>query len=205
LDPEVQNWTSPGEERRGEESRGGEKMGMIGDTIESLRSLQIRQVAMQAISLGMIVTSALIIWKGLMCVTGSESPVVVVLSGSMEPGFKRGDILFLHMSKAPIRAGEIVVFHVDGREIPIVHRVIKVHERQETGEVEVLTKGDNNYGDDRLLYAQGQLWLEKHHIMGRAVGFLPYVGWVTILMTEKPLIKYILIGALGLLVITSKE
>jgi len=180
-------------------------MGMIGDTIESLRSLQIRQVVMQAISLGMIVTSALIIWKGLMCVTGSESPVVVVLSGSMEPGFKRGDILFLHMSKAPIRAGEIVVFHVDGREIPIVHRVIKVHERQETGEVEVLTKGDNNYGDDRLLYAQGQLWLQKHHIMGRAVGFLPYVGWVTILMTEKPLIKYILIGALGLLVITSKE
>jgi signal peptidase I len=25
----------------------------------------------------------------LMCITGSESPVVVVLSGSMEPGFKR--------------------------------------------------------------------------------------------------------------------
>lgn len=40
-------------------------------------------------SSGMIVTSALIIWKALMCVTGSESPVVVVLSGSMEPGFKR--------------------------------------------------------------------------------------------------------------------
>jgi signal peptidase I len=38
---------------------------------------------------GMIVTSALIIWKGLMVATGSESPVVVVLSGSMEPGFKR--------------------------------------------------------------------------------------------------------------------
>ena len=38
---------------------------------------------------GLIVTSALIIWKALMCITGSESPVVVVLSGSMEPGFKR--------------------------------------------------------------------------------------------------------------------
>jgi signal peptidase I len=38
---------------------------------------------------GMIVTSALIVWKGLLVVTGSESPVVVVLSGSMEPGFKR--------------------------------------------------------------------------------------------------------------------
>lgn len=32
---------------------------------------------------------ALIIWKGLVCITGSESPVVVVLSESMEPGFRR--------------------------------------------------------------------------------------------------------------------
>ncbi|XP_028954241.1 uncharacterized protein LOC126583117 isoform X2 [Malus sylvestris] len=156
-------------------------MGWIGESVDSIKSLQIRQVLTQAVSLGMIVTSALIIWKALMCVTGSESPVVVVLSGSMEPGFKRG------------------------REIPIVHRVIKVHERKDTGEVDVLTKGDNNFGDDRLLYAQGQLWLQRHHIMGRAVGFLPYVGWVTIIMTEKPIIKYILIGALGLLVITSKD
>ncbi|KAL9323177.1 hypothetical protein ACSQ67_011230 [Phaseolus vulgaris] len=199
-------------------------MGWIGETVDSVKSLQIRQhlqehyasmdvfrgLSLAALTLtvtlpGMIVTSALIIWKALMCITGSESPVVVVLSGSMEPGFKRGDILFLHMSKDPIRAGEIVVFNVDGREIPIVHRVIKVHEREDTGEVDVLTKGDNNYGDDRLLYAHGQLWLQRHHIMGRAVGFLPYVGWVTIIMTEKPIIKYILIGALGLLVITSKD
>ncbi|XP_055802232.1 uncharacterized protein LOC129871357 isoform X2 [Solanum dulcamara] len=180
-------------------------MGWIGEQIDSIKSIQFRQLVTQAISLGMIVTSALIIWKALMCVTGSESPVVVVLSGSMEPGFKRGDILFLHMSKDPIRAGEIVVFNVDGRDIPIVHRVIKVHERKDTGEVNVLTKGDNNPSDDRVLYAHGQRWLQRHHIMGRAVGFLPYVGWVTIIMTEKPIIKYILIGALGLLVITSKD
>ena len=30
-----------------------------------------------------------------MVVTGSESPIVVVLSGSMEPAFQRGDLLFL--------------------------------------------------------------------------------------------------------------
>ncbi|KAK8919185.1 hypothetical protein KSP39_PZI021545 [Platanthera zijinensis] len=164
-------------------------MEWIRENLDSTRSLQIRQVFTQAVSLVMIVTSALIIRKGLMCVTGSESPAVVVLSGSMEPGFKRGDILFLHMSKDPIRAGEIVVFNIDGREIPIVHRVIKVHERQDTGEVDVLTKGDNNFGDDRLLYAHGQLWLKQHHIMGRAFGFLPYVGWVTIIATEKPIVK----------------
>eukprot|EP00246_Nothoceros_aenigmaticus_P005532 TRINITY_DN1765_c2_g1_i1.p1 TRINITY_DN1765_c2_g1~~TRINITY_DN1765_c2_g1_i1.p1 ORF type:complete len:181 (-),score=12.61 TRINITY_DN1765_c2_g1_i1:496-1038(-) len=176
----------------------------VRDWLQSVRSINFRQLCLQVISLAMIVTSALIIWKGLMCVTGSESPVVVVLSGSMEPGFRRGDILFLRMSDAPIRAGEIVVFNVDGRDIPIVHRVIKVHTNHD-GEVDVLTKGDNNYGDDRALYAQGQQWLQRHHIMGRAIGFLPYVGWVTIIMTEKPYIKYILIAALGLLVITSKE
>uniref|UniRef100_A0A0D3GF87 Signal peptidase complex catalytic subunit SEC11 n=2 Tax=Oryza TaxID=4527 RepID=A0A0D3GF87_9ORYZ len=163
-------------------------MGFIGDTIESIRSMQVRQVLAQIISLGMIVTSALIIWKGLIVVTGSESPVVVVLSGSMEPGFKRGDILFLHMSKDPIRTGEIVVFNVDGREIPIVHRVIKV--------ITILGMTDfcmhmGSFGFSNII-----LWGEL---------FLPYVGWVTIIMTEKPIIKYLLIGALGLLVITSKE
>ncbi|KFK38922.1 hypothetical protein AALP_AA3G177900 [Arabis alpina] len=180
-------------------------MGFIGETVDSIKSIKIRQVLTQTVTLGMIVTSALIIWKALMCVTGTESPVVVVLSGSMEPGFKRGDILFLHMTQEPIRAGEIVVYNVDGRDIPIVHRVIKVHERRNTGDVDVLTKGDYNKDDDIGLYADGQIWLNRHHIMGRAVGFFPYVGWVTITMTEKPIIKYILIGALGLLVITSKD
>lgn len=66
--------------------------------------------------------------------------VVVVLSGSMEPGFYRGDILFLNMGQQPIRVGEVVVFNIDDRDIPIVHRVIKVHETQPGGEVSVLTK-----------------------------------------------------------------
>uniref|UniRef100_A0A0A0K6C8 Signal peptidase complex catalytic subunit SEC11 n=1 Tax=Cucumis sativus TaxID=3659 RepID=A0A0A0K6C8_CUCSA len=114
-------------------------MGWFADTFDSTESIKLRQPLSQAVSLGLIVTSALIIWKALMCITGSESPVVVVLSGSMEPGFKRGDILFLHMSKDPIRTGEIVVFHIDGREIPIVHRVIKVRERQDSGEVDETT------------------------------------------------------------------
>ena len=87
----------------------------------------------------MIVSSALMIWKGLMVVTGSESPIVVVLSGSMEPAFQvrfferfcsfntsfpqRGDLLFLtNYEEEDIRVGEIVVFKIDGRDIPIVHR-----------------------------------------------------------------------------------
>uniref|UniRef100_A0A914SBY8 Signal peptidase complex catalytic subunit SEC11 n=1 Tax=Parascaris equorum TaxID=6256 RepID=A0A914SBY8_PAREQ len=68
--------------------------------------------------------------NGLMVVTGSESPIVVVLSGSMEPAFYRGDLLLLTNDYSdPIRVGDITVFKVDGRDIPIVHRVIKVHEK----------------------------------------------------------------------------
>jgi len=48
----------------------------------------------------------------------------------MEPAFHRGDLLFLtNFHDDPIRAGEIVVFKVEGRDIPIVHRVIKIHEK----------------------------------------------------------------------------
>lgn len=64
--------------------------------------------------------------QGLMFVTKSESPVVVVLSGSMEPAFQRGDILFLNNQNDPIRVGEVVVFKIKDRDIPIVHRVLKV-------------------------------------------------------------------------------
>ena len=46
-----------------------------------------------------------------------ESQVVVVLSGSMEPGFHRGDILFLSSAQKgpPLSSGDIVVFNIGGR------------------------------------------------------------------------------------------
>lgn len=152
-------------------------------------------------------TSALMIWKSLILVTGSESPIVVVLSGSMEPGFYRGDILFLHQPRGPIETGDIIVFNTNGREIPIVHRVIKVHQHSSTNvsDVDILTKGDNNWGDDRGLYPEGMLWLNRQHVMGKVVGFLPHVGIATIIMNDYPLVKYALLAFLGLLVLTSKE
>lgn len=57
----------------------------------------------------------------MMLITGTESPVVVVLrlafasiliictSGSMEPSYFRGDILFLH-KKETIVPGDIIVY-----------------------------------------------------------------------------------------------
>ena len=47
----------------------------------------------------------------------------------MESTIQRGDILFLNNGDEPLRAGEIVVFKIKDREIPIVHRVMNVHEK----------------------------------------------------------------------------
>ncbi|KAF1892650.1 hypothetical protein Lal_00031921 [Lupinus albus] len=168
-------------------------MGWSADIVDSVKSFQFRQSFSQLITLGLIVSSALMMWRGLMYFTGSESPIIVVISGSMEPGFKRGDILFLHKSKDPVRVGDIVVFSID------------VHEPSNVEETYMLTKGDDNPTDDSFLYNDGQHWLQRHHIMGKAVGFLPCGGWMTIIMTENPYVKYIVIGALALLALTTKE
>jgi len=164
-----------------------------------------RKAATQVLNLGMVVFSALMLWKGLMITTGSESPVVVVLSGSMEPGFHRGDILFLSLTSAPFESGDVTVFQIEGREIPIVHRAHNVHENPRLDHFAMVTKGDNNQVDDRGLYKPGQLFLKKSNIMGRAYAFIPYVGMVTIWLNDFPWLKYLLIGMMGFFVMIGRD
>ena len=177
----------------------------ISSWFDEVRRMNKRQLFYQVLNFGMVVSSALMTWKGLMVVTGSGSPIVVVLSGSMEPAFYRGDLLLLtHDNTKPIRVGEMIVFKIEGRDIPIVHRVIKVHEK-ESGYVKFLTKGDNNNVDDRGLYAPGQMWLEKKDVVGRVNGFLPYIGVVTNVTNDYPLVKYALLATLAFFVLIHKE
>ena len=164
-----------------------------------------RQLAFQLLNLALIVCSALMIWKVLVYVTKSESPFVVVLSGSMEPAFQRGDILLLSNTDDTIHVGDIVVFKVKDRDIPIVHRCIQAHSNQRDGTLSLLTKGDNNNVTDRGLYAPGQLWLGREDIIGKAVGCVRHVGMTTILLNDYPSLKYLLVGLMGLLVLTNKE
>lgn len=54
-------------------------------------------------------------------ISDSPSPIVVVLSGSMEPAFQRGDLLFLWNRNLlqETDVGEIVVYEVEGKNIPV--------------------------------------------------------------------------------------
>ncbi|KAI7899607.1 uncharacterized protein BX663DRAFT_520691 [Cokeromyces recurvatus] len=171
-----------------------------------LRRMNMRQVALQILNIMSIAASALMIWKALSIVTNTESPIVVVLSGSMEPAFHRGDLLFLSLPKQePIQINDICVFKLPGKPIPIVHRVVKIHEDTNIKKEYILTKGDNNPTDDRVLYNRGQMWIHKEHIVGKVKGFLPYVGIVTILMNDYPWMKFALLGVLGLYVLIHRE
>lgn len=139
-----------------------------------------------------------------MVATNCESPVVVVLSGSMEPGMYRGDILFL-TKPSTYNVGDIVVYKLPERDIPIVHRVISLHERLNDTETHMLTKGDNNNVDDRSLYTSNKLWLTSDDIMGKAVGYVPSMGMVTILLNEYPALKTVLIASLFILLMMGKD
>ncbi|VDN98353.1 unnamed protein product [Rodentolepis nana] len=174
------------------------------DFAGEIKRMNGRQIYYQILTFAMVLSSALMIWKSLILITNSPSPIVVVLSGSMEPAFYRGDLLFLtNFESEPLNVGDITVFKIYDREIPIVHRVMRVH--QSNGTVKFLTKGDNNAVDDRALYPQGQDWLEEKHIMGKAKGFLPYIGMVTIIMNDYPKLKYAVIGSLGCFMLITRE
>lgn len=170
-----------------------------------IKASSIRSQVQQLLTVATIFSTAYMLWKGLGVLMNTESPVVVVLSESMSPAFERGDILFLSMSKSPIVSGDIVVFHLKGRDIPIVHRVLKVHEEDGTKKLSILTKGDNNQVHDRGLYNQGQLWLNEQDISGRVKGCLPYVGMITILMNEYPKMKVLLLMAMGMMSLINRE
>lgn len=72
--------------------------------------------------------------------------------------------------------------------------------------LQLLTKGDNNAADDTELYATGQRYLNREKdVIGSVVGYIPFVGYVTILLSEYPWLKTAMLGLMGLTVILQRE
>lgn len=148
----------------------------------------------------------------------------------MEPAFQRGDLLFLWNRDKTAEVGEIVVYSVKGKDIPIVHRVVRSFHnspssstsRSVAGDADakgsrakdtvgrsttkLLTKGDNNVADDTELYAHGQTHLDREaDIIGSVRGYLPAVGYVTIILSEHPWLKTVMLGIMGAMVVLQRE
>jgi signal peptidase len=153
-----------------------------------------RHALLQALYFVGVITSGFMMYTGLGLICNTESPVVGVLSGSMEPAFFRGDILFLtNFAHEPYFTGDVLVYKVPGVGTPIVHRVIETHGTAPSGQNGsskpgflgfvptqdqlMLTKGDNNLLNDLDLY-RGLDWLRRRHIIGKVRGFFT-ICWIS--------------------------
>ena len=134
----------------------------------------------------------------------TESPIVVVVSGSMEPQIHEGDLLFvmgidpedIKNGTAEDKDGDIIVFFAywHGAPVdPIVHRVINKYQNGGTWYFE--TKGDANSIPDQGVRSEDD-------IIGVVVGGIPLIGWVKIFLTESGLLIPLLVIISALLIIS---
>jgi signal peptidase len=60
--------------------------------------------------------------------------------------------------------------------------------------------------DDTELYAPGQSYLKRDRdVVGHVVGYIPAVGYVTIMLSEHPWMKSVMLGLMGLMVVLQRE
>ena len=137
---------------------------------------------------------------------GTEIPIVVVISPSMEPTIKKGDMLFVKGTEPYLikngtiegKEGDIIVFDAQGLwpgtpDEPIVHRVI---DKYLVGDVwYFLTKGDNNHVPDAAPVSEDRIY-------GIIIGIIPFIGWVKIILTESGLLIPLLVIISILLIVS---
>lgn len=99
-------------------------------------------------------------------------------SFSLKNGFNKGDILFIIGTSAKkLKQGDVIVFD-GGQKNPIIHRIIKIEEKD--GERIFSTMGDNNNGQ---LDVEEEI--KEEQIIGRAVfRIVPYLGWGKLIFFE---------------------
>jgi len=136
----------------------------------------------------------------------TEAPIVIVVSGSMEPSIREGDLLFvmganpedIKNGTAEDKNGDVIVFDARGLwtgapEEPIVHRVVDKYLVGDTWYFR--TKGDANSLPD-------QEPVPESRIIGVVIGGIPYIGWVKIVLTDSGLLIPLLVIISAFLVIS---
>lgn len=137
-----------------------------GKTIESLKIITLYLLLFFGIFGGFFIL------KGL---TGTEYPIMVVVSESMEPTLGVGDYILLQgvAYADSINVGDIIVFQKPGSSYNeyIVHRVIEKFRRG--GSLFFRTQGDNNDIPD---------WWEvpEYNIEGKVYGRIPLIGYFSL-------------------------
>ncbi|MEN6348008.1 MAG: signal peptidase I [Syntrophomonas sp.] len=95
----------------------------------------------------------------------------VILSGSMEPEIKTGDVVIIHkIAGKDARVGDIILFPYE-KDMKVTHRIIAASDQQ--GAKLFTTKGDANPEPDSNL-------VPEDNVQGKVVSVIPKIGWLTL-------------------------
>ena len=112
--------------------------------------------------------------------------VYSVISGSMEPTYHVGSLIYVkNVDASEIEVGDVITFDLNG-EIPATHRVVRIDAENKL----FYTKGDSNEAEDRLP-------VKFSSVIGTPVFTIPYLGYaVSFIQSPTGIYTAISIGAL---------
>lgn len=94
----------------------------------------------------------------------------VIVSGSMEPEIKVGDIILIKkIAASDVSVGDVIQFKSEDKRI--AHRVLEI--KGEKDAIAFVTKGDSNLNPDQNLVLAEQ-------VVGNVIGVIPNLGWISV-------------------------
>jgi len=110
----------------------------------------------------------------------------VVVSGSMEPAFYRGDIVLVEkagflgineFNPDDVQVGDVVVYDAAWFDQPVIHRIINITDIN--GTTMYVIKGDNNDRPDPY-YVKADQIQEKVVTLGDNLAIIPKIGYLSL-------------------------
>lgn len=118
----------------------------------------------------------------------------VVLSGSMEPTYPTGSLLYVkHIDTNELKVGDPITFMVD-EDTVATHRIIEILPDEEDSSIlRFRTQGDANNSPDGTA-------VHYKNVIGKPILCIPYMGYVANFVQNPPG-KYLAIGAAAILIV----
>ena len=122
--------------------------------------------------------------------------VFTVLSGSMEPTYHTGSVIYVkEVDHTTLQAGDVITFAIS-EDMVATHRIVGVVPDDEDPSVlRYRTKGDANESEDGTL-------VHYKNIVGKPVFTIPYLGYIASYIQSPPGSYIAIAGAAFLLMLT---
>ena len=122
--------------------------------------------------------------------------VYAVLSGSMEPAYQTGSLIYVkEVDPFTLQSGDVITFMLN-EDTVATHRIVGVvPDETEPGTIRFRTKGDANEFED------GQL-VHYKNVIGSPVFTIPGLGYISSFIQRPPGMYYAIAGGIVLLLLT---